>query len=264
VERPNPDTPAPADPPSPLPAGGMRGRNFCPDCGGALRPADHFCTTCGFPTPPEAAVDSGLLPSSSADAQARGALGWWVAGALLVTLILLVALPVVNPPQPPGGGGAPVAPGTLGPAPNVDLSSMTPREAADNLFNRVMRAMVAGDSTEVFSFVPMAIAAYERARPLDADGHFHLSLLQAVALDFPTSLETAEGALVATPDHLLLLSAAAGAAAALGDTARARRYYQHALAVFDDQLALELPEYEEHSPLLPILRREALEFLQDR
>ena len=53
-----------------------------------------------------------------------------------------------------------------GPA-GVDLSSMTPREAADRLFNRVMTAVAADDSTEVVSFLPMAIRSLELAEPLD-------------------------------------------------------------------------------------------------
>lgn len=138
---------------------------------------------------------------------------------------------------------------------------MSPREAADRLFDRVMRAVQRGDTIEVFNFVPMAVAAYDRAQPLDADGYFHLSLLQAVSLDFLGALVTAENALETYPDHLLLLSAAGGAAVAMADTARATAHYRRALDVYDTEQARGLPEYEEHAVLLPLLKTEAEEFL---
>lgn len=189
-----------------------------------------------------------------------------MAGLLLAALILVVVFPVINASSG-GGPTSPVTPGagvSTGPgvAPNVDLTAMTPREAADRLFDRVMRAVQRGDTTEVFNFVPMAVAAYDRAQPLDADGFFHLSLLQAVSFDFAEALVTAEVALRSDPDHLLLLSAAAGAAAALADTATAARHYRRALDVYETQVELGLPEYEEHALLLPLLRSEAEAFLE--
>ncbi len=193
-------------------------------------------------------------------------MAWGAAGLLLAALILAIAFPAINassgggPTPPSAPSGAPA--GGPGAAPNVDLSSMTPREAADRLFNRVMRAVELGDSVEVFNFVPMAVGAYERAQPLDADGLFHLSLLQAVSLDFPSALATAESGLASDPDHLLLLSAAAGAASALADSARAAGYYQHALEVFEAEQARQRPEYLEHDLLLPVLRQEAEAFLE--
>lgn len=220
----------------------------------------RFCTSCGAPrgsSPPHRQE-----PAARSDSR----LAWGVAGLLLAALILVVVFPVINA----SSGGVSTGPVTSGAgmsagpgvAPNVDLTAMTPREAADRLFDRVMRAVQRGDTTEVFNFVPMAVAAYDRAQPLDADGFFHLSLLQAVSFDFAQALVTAETALRSDPDHLLLLSAAAGAAAALADTGTAARHYRHALDVFETQVGLGLPEYEEHALLLPLLRSEAEAFLE--
>jgi tetratricopeptide (TPR) repeat protein len=138
---------------------------------------------------------------------------------------------------------------------------MTPREAADRLFNRIMRGVSAGDSAEVEGFLPMAVAAYERAQPLDADGTFHLALLQLTGLNFVAALESLGTALGANPNHLLLLSAAAEASAQAGDTEAAAGYYERILTNWDEQIALELDEYQVHATMLPEIEADAREFL---
>lgn len=221
----------------------------------------RFCTTCGadLATAPSPGGEAAAAPNGSG---AR--LGWIVAAFLLVAIILLVVFPILNQSAPP-----PAAPATsptaaapaLGAAPNVDLSSMTPREAAERLFNRVMSALAAGNDTEARNFAPMAVAAYELAEPLDVSGSFDLSLLKAVNLDYQGALDTAEGALRETPDHLFLLSAAGAAAEALGDRERTQAHYSRFLEVYDAQLALELPDYQSRPQLLPQMRAEAEAFL---
>jgi hypothetical protein len=138
---------------------------------------------------------------------------------------------------------------------------MTPREAADNLFDRVMRAVADGNTTEATNFLPMAIAAYDLARPLDADGHFHLSLLQRAAQEMDAALESALAGLAQSPDHLLNLYAAAEATVALGDSATARGYYARILEVWDREMAAGRPEYGDHGPLLPLIREDADAFV---
>ena len=85
---------------------------------------------------------------------------------------------------------------------------MTPREAADRLFNRVMTAVSVDDSTEAGMFLPMAIAAFELAEPLDTDGKFHLVLLHLTGQFNAKALEGAEEILLEHPNHLLGLAMA--------------------------------------------------------
>lgn len=196
-------------------------------------------------------------------------MGWWAAGGLLVVLILVVVWPVVRPgPSTPadGAAGAGGAAASAGGAPatgaaGVDLSSMTPREAADRLYVRVMTAAEAGDSTTARGFVPMAVSAYEQARPLDADGLFHLSSLQRVAGDLAAAVSTAEEALANEPDHLLNLYAAAEASRESGAADDARRYYQRLVNVWDEQMASGHQDYLDHANMMTSVRNEAVAFL---
>ena len=145
-----------------------------------------------------------------------------------------------------------------------DLSSMTPVEAANRLFNRVMTAVAAEDSIEAQQFMPMAIGAYERARPLDHDGLFHLSMLQRTAMQLEAALGTAEEILEDNPNHLLGLSAAAKAAVELGRDDIAAAYYEHVLEVYESQIEQDIPEYMDHAPITGNLKIEAEAFLGDR
>ncbi|MEX2526321.1 MAG: hypothetical protein WEA09_01670 [Gemmatimonadota bacterium] len=196
----------------------------------------------------------------------RGTLGWWVAGVLLVGLVVVVAAPRLlgtGSPETPRTPAGPQGSG-LGAAPNVDLTSMTPREAADRLWNRVMRAAEMQDSTEILNFVPMAVSAYELARPLDADGLFHLSVLLRLGQDMDGALAAAEEVLVNDPTHLLSLAAAAEAAQEAGLREEAAGFWGRFLEAYDVELATGREEYEVHADLLPRMRGDAQAALEAR
>jgi len=256
--------------------GGTLGAQFCNECGAQTEPGSRFCNQCGKPLGREASTpaNSGTRsrpdnrrPVQGAAATSGGQSGdrmiWWVAGAALVGLLLIVAYPVLrrdNGPAQPAG----VAPSASNPAAgmsSVDLNSMTPREAADRLFDRVMRADAAGDSTQVVSFLPMAISAYDMVQPLDPDASYHLAVLKQTAADFEGALAAARIGLEENPDHLLNLVAAARAQQALGDLEGARQNYSRLLEVWDEQQATGLEDYAAHAGQLPEFRAEAESFL---
>ena len=230
---------------------------FCNQCGAQVRSAAKYCNQCGS-----------HISVSEHKAAASAALGgknlpWWITGAAMFTLIVIVGSQMVQR----GGPSIPETTQSVGnpqPGSPPDLSTMTPVEAADRLFNRVMTAVSAGDSTEAQQFMPMAIGAYERARPLNSDGLFHLSMLQRTAMQPEAALATAEEILELNSDHLLGLSAAANAAIELGRSDMAATYYERVLEVYESQIELDVPEYIDHSPITDQLRAEANAFLGSR
>ena len=222
--------------------GAALGTPKCPDCGHHPPAGARFCNQCGNP----------MGGSPTRAGSSGNQVAWWMAGALLLGLILVIAYPAYGPGRaaaPPPVAAGPVA----GPA-GVDLSSMTPREAADRLFNRVMTAVAADDSTEVVSFLPMAIRALELAAPLDTDGKFHLVLLRLTGQFNAEALEGAEEILSEQPNHLLGLAMAGDASIALGDSASARAYYGRWLDAYETETGKDLLEYRDHGPMFPEMR----------
>lgn len=244
------------------------GANFCSRCGGALRgppcpscsaPSeadDRYCTECG----------TGLRTKRPTLAITGRPSLLTLAGALALVLIVLL---VVQQTSKSGDSAAtpPTTPsGTLGPTSAVDLDSMTPRQAANRLFERVMIAVEGGDQGQALRFLPMAIASYDRIAALSLDDRFHLSLLHALAGDGASALAVAAAGLAVRPSHLLCLAAAAEAALLLGDDAQARTHYQTLVEVYEQEIEAGLEEYGPqvaggHANLLPLLREEARAYL---
>jgi len=194
--------------------------------------------------------------------QRASKLPWIIAGSALAALIVVLIMPalrggprsfmpVATPAAPFAGDGSGTPPPLTG----------TPREQADRLFDRIMREREAGDLERAAGFLPMAIAAYERAGELDADGLYHLSMLQTAAGNPQAARATADRILASAPDHLLGLAAAADAASDAGDTSAARAYWSRFLQVFDVEKDKPLQEYLDHSRILPEYRETAQTFL---
>jgi tetratricopeptide (TPR) repeat protein len=141
---------------------------------------------------------------------------------------------------------------------------MTPIDAATRLFDRVMRSISAGDSTGAQAFLPMAIAAYDIARPLDHDGLFHLSMLNRTAMNLEAALDNALEVLEEDPNHLLALAAAAEAAIELGLPQEAEQHYRRIYQIYDEESTRALEEYEAHSAILVALKDDAERYLAGR
>lgn len=230
----------------------------CPSCGINLEAGTRYCTECGSPVRLQSAVEPAL--SAGGASGAAGALPWALAGILLVALLIVGGFGIFSGATGPDGSRQP-PPGALGPAPNVDLASMSPGEAADRLFNRVAMALQVRDSVEVMNFLPMALDAHDMAQPLSEVRLFRLSFLQRVATEYDQALATALDGLARDPNHLLLLSAAAEASRELGDLEGARTYFQQLVDVWEAETALDRQDYQDHARLLPILREDAQTFL---
>lgn len=221
----------------------------CRGCMAPLLAGARYCTQCGEPVQ-----------------RRRNGLALYVGGsALVVLLITLITVGGGRRAAGPGGGGPIARSGAVAPTDGTAAVGPpltgTPREQADRLFNRVMQSISAGDSEQAAFFLPMAILAYRQAGELDADGLYHLSVLETASGDALRGLATAERILEADPDHLLALGAAGHAAAEAGQWDSARRYYSHLLAIYDAEQARGRAEYLDHAPILPEYRARAEQLL---
>ena len=133
----------------------------------------------------------------------------------------------------------------------------TIREQADRLFERIMQASARGDQQEVEFFLPMALSAYQAAPDLDADGLFHLGLLQIEGGRIAEARATANRIAESDAGHLFGLALEARAALVAGDSGAATVAYRRYLERFDEELARGLQEYEIHRPALDEYRQEA-------
>ena len=130
---------------------------------------------------------------------------------------------------------------------------------ADQLFNRAMMAHETGQTQQAAIFLPEAIAAYRGLEPLDADGLFHLALLQLAVGNQSGARASADRILVASPNHLLGLAAAAQASEQSAPN-EAKAFWQRYLDAYDEQQG-KLPEYGHHDKLFPMLNGRASEFI---
>jgi Double zinc ribbon len=226
---------------------------FCSNCGTPL--AGATCTTCRAKLAPGAKFCTQCGESVHARSS-YSQLPWIIAGAGIVVAIVALLLPGSR-----GSGGNAGAAGATAP-PFASMGSTpggtgtpppltgTPREQADRLFNRIMQERSAGNEEQAKFFVPMATQAYQASAPLDDDGLYHLSLIQAVGGDFAASAATANSILRNSPNHLLGLAALAEADTGAGDSAGARQAWQRFLDHLAEEKAKDLEEYRDHTPIL--------------
>lgn len=228
---------------------------FCNQCGVAL---DASCRECQNPLPAGARFcnQCGVaVAAQPAAAPARSAvLPWAVAGVAVAALAAAVIVPRVSGEPARPAAEAPLA--QQDPT-SVDLASMTPRERADRLFNRVMQGLAGGDTTRIGFFTDMAIQAYGMVPERNADLHYHLGELHRVKGDLNAARAQADTILAADPQHLFGLFGAAQTEVMRGNAAEGRALFQRFLDAYTAQVARNLPEYQEHVQGLPAMRQEA-------
>lgn len=239
---------------------------FCSNCGAAL--AGASCSTCGAPLTAGArfchvcGTPMGA-PRHAPAGQQQHLVPWIVAGVAVALLVVVFVARFGGPsPSVPAGdgrgGAAPAMPGAgSGGAASTDLSSMTPREQADRLFDRVMTASENGNTQEVSFFGPMALQAYTMIGPLDTDARFHIGLIQASLSNAPGALAQADTIEKATPRHLFISLIRWEVANRTQDAAAMRRAYQQFLDHYDQEMASGKEEYNVHRRRLEQFRDEA-------
>jgi len=181
-----------------------------------------------------------------------------LAAAVGVAAVAVVAVVLLNPSKvaaplpssldrsaemlPPSSfDGSPAMPGQA-----VDLASMTPREAADRLFNRVMMASEQGNTQEALQFAPMALMAYDRVAELDADAHYHIGRISIVAGDVENARKQIGILKQVAPDHLLGLLLEHTVAEQSGDRNAAANAKAAFAAAYDAEMKTGKREYQDH------------------
>lgn len=233
----------PANPPASRP-------KFCGECGTRLREDARFCHECGatvegsragVAAPPIAATHQ--QTGDGADARTSNLLRWWMPAIALVAIVLLSVWKSSRTPTAEAPAGAPLG---MRPGAAPDLSSMSPEEQADRLFNRVMRLSSEGKADSAAFFSSMALGALERLQPLDAHRRYDLGLVALVGGDTARARAQADTILAQRRTHLLGLSLAARAADARGDATAARAFRRRLLAAESAERVAGLPEYTDH------------------
>lgn len=241
---------------------GEAGPDRCPSCGASTGEEDLYCAECGEPLRPR--------PKKSLSAR----LPWILSGVTLIAFAVGIAYLVQGeaaprvgdqPPtgsvisgeggqtegaDPPGEGGGPAGAGMPSAS---DLAEMSPREAADRLFNRAMRLSSGGDSAgRAPFFARMGVRAYRRvpAEEVGSDLRFHVGLLQLVQDDVPSARAVADTILRDEPGHLLGLYLAARVAESAGDGEAARRWRDSLRSAVSRTDLDARPEYRAHRTLL--------------
>jgi hypothetical protein len=221
---------------------GVRVRVTCASCESDVRATANFCHHCGASLPGPESDDRSATGSSRAVSTSLGP--WIIVGSAGIVLAIAGGVVILNrqSDQPELRANTPST--SLS---SVDLSTMTPREAADRLYNRVMSASEAGDLAEARSFVPMALQAYEVLGPAGVDEHYHIGLLRIVSEDIAGAKTHLEGIRQASPTHLFGFMLAHAIAEAQGDPAAESEAYAGFLSAYSGEINLQRQEYAEHS-----------------
>lgn len=213
----------------------------CPNC--SQQATGRFCSNCG------ASLTAQVAPERTS---AKTIVPWVAVGVAVGALVVVLSTFVGqdSPPSPFLNAGS-----TLSRPP--DLSKMTPREAADRLFNRIMTAAERGDTEEALRFAPMALQAYEALGPLDNDARYHVGLIHATVGDIKSARAYIAMLRQSVPDHLLGIMLEHTIAKQRGDQDRALHAYNTFLAAYESEIAMGRAEYGDHQSGIDSFRRAA-------
>ena len=191
---------------------------------------------------------------------------WLVAGFLVIAGLTYIAYLGINRNNPPevarmpnagnaAPGAAPGDPGESEPAPPggapPDISSMSPSERFNRLFDRVMRAASAGDTAQARQFSPMAILAYGMLDTVTADLRYHAAVLYAESGQDAAALALADTILAQNPNHLFGYLVRGEVADRRKDASAAARAHKDFMAHYQAEIGrADRPEYGEHKPVI--------------
>jgi len=224
----------------------------CASCSAPLDPGAKFCHRCGTPVGATAAPVAQSKPN---------ALPWIVAALAFLALFAMAAGRGFNarPSSTVDGSqnalpqaglddrGVPADDQVAGSGVRApDISSLSPQERADRLYNRVMLLATQGKADSVQFFAPMALTAYQMLAPLNADQRYDMGRIGEVVGALPLAKAQADSILLGNPNHLLGLILEARLATMVGDTAQLRSFERRLVAAQKTELATKRDEYVRH------------------
>jgi hypothetical protein len=215
----------------------------CAACQGPLTPGAKFCHHCGTP------IGGAPLASQRLETAPR-TMTWGVGAIALVAFIALLAgqrfASARTDANTASTADPSVSPMTDRRASAPDISSLSPRERADRLFDRMMRLSSENKTDSLRFFAPMALAVYESLVPLDADLRYDLGRVAEVSGLAPIAQAQADTILRDNPTHLLGLVLGYRAATLRNDPSAQDGYAKRLLAAQPGEGKKNLPEYERH------------------
>ena len=210
----------------------------CAACKAPLTPGSKFCHRCGVPAVAGPAVAAGERSSSGLG----NALPWAVAAIAILSLIALAAGQRFSRSPRPDAATAAATP--LGGQPRApDISSLTPLERAERLYDRIMATVERGQVDSARFFLPMAVQSYQALAPLTIDQRYDLGRLGEATGDGALAAAQADTILRQQPQHLLGLVLSFRAARLRGDDASARRTLSQLARIAEQERRRQLPEY---------------------
>jgi hypothetical protein len=138
-----------------------------------------------------------------------------------------------------------------------DISSMSPRERFDRLFNRIMQAAERGQTAEIARFTPMALGAYEQLDTRDIDARYHAAVIHLQSGGIAPARALADTILRESPGHLFSYVIQGTAARIAGDSGAEARANREFLEHYRAEMAANRVEYLEHKPVVEEFKREA-------
>ena len=209
----------------------------CAGCGAPLAAGKQFCSTCGR------AAGAGTNRTTER-------VRWVLTGALgaAVIVIPLFLLTRGSPaPVPVEAATAPFAGGAGGAGAPPDISSMSPRERFDRLYNRIMSAAESGDEATATNFTPMALSAYSMLDSIDADARYHAALIKLHTGDIGGATALGDTILANNPGHLFGYIVLGTVARFRKDDAGLSKAYSDFLKHYDGEMKAGRPEYTDHA-----------------
>jgi hypothetical protein len=257
----SPSSASPDSPTTCASCGTLASGRYCANCGAALTgascaacstelsPGAKFCHRCGAPA-------GGVAPAQETR---TNSLPWIVAALAFLALFAMAAGRGFNAKPsntidgsanalPQAGlddrGGDPEGQAAGIRAP--DISSLSPQERADRLYNRVMLLATQGKIDSVQFFAPMALTSYQMLSPLTADQRYDMGRIGEVAGALPLAKAQADSILRENPNHLLGLILEARVALLAGDSTQLHSYERRLIAAEKAELAKKRDEYARH------------------